>query len=162
MKTWITSVGISHHAVVNTLWAAVAEKQWIPERIYILTTDRTGEDTAAISKRMEAIVLQYGGKGPDFRVRTFDETDLEELFRLYTVIIEKETKEGNEISVDITPGRKSMSVFALYGSLTHRENVRNIFYFHLLDDDFMDRFYPFLPVNTFRLRNLMDFKGAIP
>jgi len=64
--------------------------------------------------------------------------------------------------VDITPGRKFMSAFALYCSLNRRENVRNIFYFHLLDEEFMDRSYPFLPVGSFHLRNLMDFKVAIP
>jgi len=162
MKTWITSIGISHHAVVNTLWAAIAEKGWTPDRIYLLTNDRTKKDAVTISKRMEAIVLHYGGERVDFRLRLFDETDLEGLFKLYSGIMETETNEGNEISVDITPGRKFMSAFALYCSLNRREKVRNIFYFHLLDDEFMDRSYPFLPVNTFQLRNLMDLEGAIP
>lgn len=162
MKTWITSIGIAHHAVVNSLWAAVAEKDWIPERIYLLTNDRTKKDIIEISGRMEKIVLHHGGGKIDFRVRIFDETDLEGLFRLYSSIVETETKEGNDISVDITPGRKFMSAFALYCSLNRRENVRNIFYFHILDDEFLDRSYPFIPVNAFSLRNLMDFKEAIP
>ena len=162
MKTWITSIGISHHAVVNTLWAAVAEKEWIPDRVHILTNDRTKKDSVTIAKRIEAIVLHYGGESLDFRVHVFLERDLESLFRLYAKVIEDETAEGNEISVDITPGRKFMSAFALYSALNRRENVGNIFYFHLLDDEFMDRSYPFLPVNAFELRNLMEFEEAIP
>jgi hypothetical protein len=161
MKTWITSIGIAHHAVVNTLWAAVAEKEWIPDRIYLLTNDRTKKDAVAIPQRMEAIVLHYGGEKLDFRLKVFDETDLEGLFRLYSGIIEQETGEGNEISVDITPGRKFMSAFALYCSLNRRENVRNIFYFHIMDDEFLDRAYPFLPINSFTLRNLIELEEAI-
>lgn len=162
MRTWITSIGISHHAVVNTFWASAAEKDWIPQRVYLLTNDRTKKDAVAISTRMERIAIHYGGEKLDLRLKVFDETDLEALFQMYSDIMNRETQEGNDISVDITPGRKFMSAFALYCSLNNRSCVRNIFYFHLLDDEFMDRSYPFLPMNSFKLRNLMDFREAIP
>ena len=162
MKTWITSIGISHHAVVNSLWACVAENGWIPERVYILTNDRTKKDVVEISTKIEKIVMHHGGTKPEFMVRLFSETDLEGLFSLYTGIISDETNEDNEISVDITPGRKFMSAFALYCSLNNRICVRNIFYFHLMDDEFMDRPYPFIPANAYCLRNLVEFGEAVP
>ena len=159
MKSWITTIGPSPFAVINTFWAAADRDDWVPDRIYLVYNDYTKEFLPGISAVMERIILEYDGDRPEIYCKCVDENDLAGVFKTYKGIISQERKLGNEIAIDITPGRKYMSAFSLYAGLKEG-SIDKIYYIHIRGRKFMNRPYPLIPVSYCELEDIVSIGGV--
>ncbi|MBN1540465.1 MAG: hypothetical protein JW939_10000 [Candidatus Thermoplasmatota archaeon] len=158
MISWITTVGPSPFAVINTLWAAADKDEWVPDRIHLVYDDLTKGSLPGISCVMERIVLEYGGSKPEIFCRSINEDDLGSVFRTYSDIIEKERELENRIAIDITPGRKYMSAFSLYAGLKGG-GIDRIYYIHIRGRKYMNIPYPLIPAPYCDIEDLVSIGG---
>lgn len=158
MRSWITTIGPSPFAVINTLWAAVDRDQWIPERIFLVYNEETKNLLPGISMAMGSIVTEAGGKKPEIRCFDIDEDDLSGVYRTYKDIIESEREMGNAIAIDITPGRKYMSAFSMYAGMKDG-SIEKIYYIHIRGKKFMNQPYPMIPLPYCDLEDIVSLGG---
>jgi hypothetical protein len=160
---WFTSIGMSPHAVYNTLWMAYLEYDWHHVKITVFrltpASSKTGIkerlDTSYdhFEKWLKRFTTQYNLKTKLEPIHC-DEEDYETYADLYREAIRNSV--GNPSAIDITPGRKFASAIGMQIGI--EEKIDSIFYLHLLDDSYADLPYPQIPRS---LVKLVDFKKGV-
>ena len=158
-RCWISFVGTSPVAVVNTIWASCKKAHsFIPERVHLIYTEGPSgtKKHAEEAKAMISTLLQtYGIKNPEIILHAIcDKPIFEEYEKLLNSIINGET---GEIAIDLTPGRKYMSIF-LHHIAMNNEKVDRLFYLLLKDNEYLNELYPVIP---YQLQVLFDFKSDV-
>lgn len=158
MKIWISTASTSSFAVINTLWAAIIKDDYLPEKVHLLANDFVVSQ-GYLKKAVLGckLVCREYGTTLDVKTHEFRETDFASLAHLMGAIVGAEKQIGNEVAIDITPGRKFMSAFAMYMGVGRaiEQQADRIYYHHLLDFSFKDFPYPLIPANV---RTLYDIK----
>lgn len=158
MKVWISTASTSTFAVINTLWAAIIQEDYLPEKIHLLANDYVVAKGFLKNAELgcKLICQEYGIK-TTVKTHEFRETDFSSLAQLLGAIVGAEKQIGNEVAIDITPGRKFMSAFSMYMGVGRaiEQQADRIYYHHLLDFAFKDFPYPLIPAN---IRRLYDIK----
>ena len=160
---WFTTIGMSPHAVYNTLWMAYIEHDWHPAKITVFRLTPTSSkpgikerlDTSYqdFEKWLKRFTTQYDLK-TKLEAIYCDEEDYETYADLYRKALRDSA--GNPRAIDITPGRKFASAIGM--EIGIEEHVDSIFYLHLLDDSYADLPYPQIPRS---LVKLVDFKKGV-
>jgi CRISPR/Cas system-associated protein Csm6 len=136
-KVWVTVVGTSVFAVVNPIWACCRTGDYIPEKVYLIV-DKKVRDNAEKVKNILKVLLSEFGKSPEIVEKICEETDFKRLISTIGEVIKREKLAGNEVAVDMTPGRKFMSAIMMYSGLG--ENVEHradrVYYLHLEERDY--------------------------
>lgn len=158
MRSWITTVGPSPFALINTFWAAADRDGWFSDRIFLVYNEKTQSLLPGISGALTKITEEYSNKTPEIRCSLIDEDDLEDVFRTYQRIINEERDLKNSIAIDITPGRKYMSAFSLYAGLKDG-SIDRIYYIHIRGKKFMNQPYPMIPAPYCDLEDIVSIGG---
>jgi hypothetical protein len=135
-------MGPSVWAVANSLWSAVRDHDYVPERIYILCKDKEGACGVA-SQLMAAVLADYGVR-PEVRVVEVDEESVLAVRDHVAAILTEEEKTGNVISLDLTPGRKGAALGAM---LAGGKRYEHIFYLYITSLDNANRPYLMVPMS---------------
>jgi len=159
MNVWITTAGTSPFAAINSIWAAVQHKKFIPGKVHILANEFVIEQNylEKVVKGCEIISNEY-----DFSLEIlthcFTETDFSSYANLLESLVAKEKKAGNNVAIDMTPGRKFMSAISMYLGVGPDIKFKAdlIYYHHLLDLSFGNLPYPLIPSNIRTLYNMKD------
>ncbi len=152
MRTWITNVDRRFlFSTINPLWAACVLDGFIPEKVILITGRGLEEKTESIKKWLASIIQGYG-KEPIFEECMFDEDDINSYYDSFVHLIEKE--KGNEIALDITPGRKFMSAIMMSGGL--KMKISRVYYLHLTDYSFVERPFVIIPLACQKLKNIRE------
>jgi hypothetical protein len=159
MRSWITTVGPSPFALINTFWAAVERDKWVSERIFLIYNEQTQSLLPGISQALTRIVKENGSRAPEIRCKLINEDDLGNVFKTYQKVINDERDLGNKIAIDITPGRKYMSAFSLYAALKEG-SIDKIYYIHIRGKKFMNQPYPMIPVPYCDLEDIVSIGGV--
>nr|MDO8080268.1 hypothetical protein [Candidatus Freyarchaeota archaeon] len=164
MRVWITTIGESRFAVINPVWAACVygKESFIPERVHLFKNRRVEHNVAPVKEWITRILKPYGidaGKEDFFQVHDADEDDIDGFAVAFRGVVEAEAGVGNEVAIDITPGRKFMSAYAM---LVGKEcKVRKIYYLHLYNiSDYRDKAFILIPLDQQNLINLLEYKGG--
>ena len=128
MKAYITMTGRSDWAVLNSLWAAIKEKNYVPEKVYILAENWNIARAEKVKEGITTLLREYVQNPEVIIVQTKIGDPIEARTRV-TEIIDKEKE--NEIAVDITPGRKAAVTGALVASASAKKNIKHIFYLYI-------------------------------
>jgi len=145
--TYIITTGITPEAVISSIWAYL-DKEHI-NKLILLSSEKAldkAEQIADITKEVFGISL--------VQIEIIDETEIRSSIQKITEIMSKEKNEGNKIIVDITPGRKTMSI-ALYAA-AREKNADKILYLHLKDTSYQRTLYPEIPKSQVNLVNLIE------
>jgi hypothetical protein len=129
MQVLITMMGLSIWGTFNSIWAMIRRYDYVPERVYILTPE-TDIARAEIAVKMIRILLEEHNTKPDVQLVKIKGYDVKEVVTRVRNIAEEEKAKGNQIALDVTPGRKAVvlgSVFAGWG----RKSFDHIFYLYL-------------------------------
>jgi len=147
-KVWISSGSTTIEAMVNPIAAACVgdgiTEPYIPDTVYFL--DNPGLDDAidTASELTQTILQQHGVDEPTIEVATVEhETEFDAIVGHYQTAIEAAQNDGADVAVDVTPGRKFMSVIAFNAGTTF--DVDHIFYFYLKSSAYYSRIYPNIP-----------------
>ena len=131
MNVWITNVSTSKFAGVNTLWAAIMREDFIPDRVHLIADEMVKEKgyLAAALKGYQCVLNRYGNEEEPI-VHDVVETEFADLAKKLESIVHEEKTKGHTVAIDMTPGRKYMSAFAMYMGVGADEKHRaKKFYF---------------------------------
>ena len=131
MNVLITMMGRSVWGLFNSSWAALRQRSFVPQRIYILTAGCDRND-AEIAARMLKVLMREHGSDVDVRIETVPEEDVAGVAETVKRITTSERQTGARIALDVTPGKKSMVIGALLSGLARNE-FDQIFYLYLED-----------------------------
>lgn len=153
MKVYITMTGRSDWAVLNSLWAAIKEKKYMPEKVYILAENG---DIARAEKVKEGVATLLGKyvQNPRVIIVQTKTGDPIEARTKVTEIIDKEKE--NEIAVDITPGRKAVVTGALVAAA--KKNIKHIFYLYIETLENASKPYVMIPKSIQHFNDFAEVK----
>nr|MDO8080120.1 hypothetical protein [Candidatus Freyarchaeota archaeon] len=156
MRVWVTTVGSSVFAVVNPLWAACIRDGFVPGRVHLLKNRKVERNVAPVKDWVARVLECYDVK-PVFEEHDCDEEDMDAFAKVFIGVVRSEA--GNEIAVDMTPGRKFMSACAMAVAMADRGqkfNVSKLYYLYLFNAAYQDRPYILIPFNQQRLVNVLE------
>lgn len=151
----ITITGISKWAVINGLWATMRHRRYVPDKVYLV--NRIGNEAVGqeLVSSIDTLIRSHG-KEPEIVQVKVDEKDFVKIGRKISRLIETEKAEGNEVALDITPGRKAVVASALIAA---RENdIDHVFYLYIEDAFMADKPYPMIP---FHIQHSADLETEV-
>lgn len=161
-RSWVTVVGWSPMAVVNTIWAA-CEQGVVPQRIVLLAS----LDNPSIQSRvrdveqcLRALLPAFGVDNPIIEKRAIDENDLLGFHRTLAQVLADEHKRANRVVLDTTAGRKYMSAFGVAQGRRTDLKLEKVYYNHLLSQQYNDKPHPLIPRHEQRLYDLKALLGG--
>ncbi|MFY9606540.1 MAG: hypothetical protein WAS24_07430 [Thermoplasmata archaeon] len=154
-RIYITMTGISKWPVLNSLWAAICCKGYLPDKIYLFVTLGRENDARSLSEWIRTLTESYG-KRIEPVLRTIDEGDFTSSGKKITAVMEEERAAGNEVAIDITPGRKAIISSALLSAW--QKQVDHVYYLYLEDMRNATNPYPMIP---FHLQHFVDLKEEV-
>ncbi len=158
MKVWITHSGETEQAVLNPLKAVREKYGIVPDKVIILTGSVGRADVEEKAEIIRSKIVNELGI-ENVVVHRFDEADINSYLKLLREVLTQNLT--NEVYLDITPGRKFMSLFmGYYGTFLYhlkRGNIKGIYYLHLLDPrSYRNVDYEMIPKDKQILLNLLD------
>ena len=161
MNVWITTVTSTEFAGVNTLWAAMTREDFIPDRVHLINLTNNKTNTEFLERSLteyDCLLRGYGVKENPV-VHNVSETDFPALAKELGSIVTEEKSKGHTVAIDMTPGRKIMSAFAMYMGVGTKLKHRADRIYYLFLDGIQNKVpFPMLPSNTV---TLYDLKRAI-
>jgi len=154
-KAFITMTGVSKWPVLNSLWAAICCNDYFPDRIYLFVTRGRESDGALLAEWISVLTEAYGRR-TDPIIKQIDEGDFASSGKKITAVMEEERGFGNEVAIDITPGRKAIISSALLSAV--EKQVDHVFYLYLEDLRNAANPYPMIP---FHLQHFVDLKKEV-
>lgn len=147
-KAWISHGSTTIEAMINPIAAACVgdgiDECYIPDTVYFLDNPGLNDSVEIASELTETLLKQHGISEPTIEVRNIEhETAFTEIGNYYTDAIGSAVDAGAEVAVDVTPGRKFMSVIAFNAGTTF--DVDHIFYFYLGSAGYHHGIYPNIP-----------------
>lgn len=139
-KVLLTMMGRSHWSLFNSIWAMSRILDFVPDRVHILTAgcDKNAADKAG---QMVRSLLSELRPGAEVLVQVISEEAASEVAEAVKGIAAMEKERGNQVALDVTPGKKTMVIGAMLGS---NSLVDHVFYLHIESLRNADR--PFLEI----------------
>jgi len=143
--------------------AACRKGEFVPERVYLIWNEGVEREKEVVEKAVRLILESYGVRNPkiiagdETKVREDDFSGLRDL--LYKI---KGLEQGNEVAVDMTPGRKFMSALLMGVGFNKEGPVEKVYYLHLLDERrYQNRPLLLIPAKIQRLYEMRgELRGA--
>lgn len=164
-KLYITMLGRSVWAVINTYYSVLREKQYFPDEILLFVE---GKDNPALKenlkKTLEGLIIlsdAYGIK-PEIHYELISEyvckvkldDDFVKAVLRISDLIKKRKAAGDTIAVDITPGKKTL----VAGTLLPIKLNDIDYLFYLSAEELMARPYMMIP---YQIQLINDFKEQV-
>jgi hypothetical protein len=161
MKYWITFIGSSPFAVINTIWAACKIDGFVPDKlIFLVNRDLWAGWINDVKHWVPLVISGYSSKSSEMVFHEVKETDFSTIKNAYRNYMKNLSKE-DEVAIDITPGRKYMSAIAMEIGLSM--NADHVYYLHLTDRQYENSPYPVIPVFRHTLIDLKkEFEETAP
>ena len=147
-KVWIAFLGMSPVAIINCIWCAIKRDSFIPDKVILIATEKAEQIFEQYKELLYTLLLFYNPKidKENFLeiVKISNTPTFTEMNDIVTELIQKYKQQSASIAVDITPGRKIMSVVAISAAL-HLQ-VDRIYYLLLTDEPiYRDKLYGEIP-----------------
>jgi len=150
MRVWITNVGRQTYAVINPIWMWLIQGYKPPDIIVLIYNENVKGVKNDAREKLKRLFNHYG-LGIQIQAEETSE-NWDEYGRRFNEIIKKYSSLAEEIILDLTPGRKFMSVAAslVFYSL-QKANVKvKLVYLHLLDQSYLQRSLSTIPFSIQR------------
>lgn len=153
-RVYITMTGVSKWPVLNGLWAAMC-KGYVPDKIYLFVTQGREKDGEILASWISTLAQSFGKTVRPMTER-IEEGEFASSGKKITAAMERERTEGNEVAIDITPGRKAIVSSALISAW--QKQVDHVFYLYLEDMRNSTNPYPMIP---YHLQHFVDLKEEV-
>ena len=160
MKVWISTVGWSPFAVINPLWAACYFKweNFVPEKVVLLNNQTHDESVKKnydiVQTWLIKILNEYSTSDPVVESVDANENNMTEYAQTFQKVIEKYP--GDEIAIDMTPGRKFMSGIAMWYASQPKSTVAKLYYLQLWGRKYQDVPFIKIPAVNQKLINIKE------
>ena len=141
-KFWISFMGNSPLASLNCIWLAYERDNFLPDKVVYFATPTAKKQLElympAFKDFFTAIRSENTNNEAEDTIVIVEISETVGLSMLIDEFSNKITECKNEgiVAVDVTPGRKIMSIAALEGA--KRAQADKIYYLHLLDESYRD------------------------
>jgi len=150
-KAYITLLGRSAWAVLNTYYAVLAEKSYYPNTIHIFAEKSYSEDLEKIAEGMRILSEEFEFE-PKIDSTIIEDNDFISAVRKIGELVKKLKEQGCSVAIDITPGRKTLVSAALIPAVKLR--LDHVFY--LAVKELEDKPYMMIPLANQQLRDFME------
>ncbi len=158
MKAYITILGRSTWALVNTYYAVLSEKAYYPDLVYIFAEDIYADQLDKAIKGIEILSEEFGFK-PEIKQEIVREADFVEAGLKITSLIKDLKQNGYRVAIDITPGRKALVAGALIP--ISKIGVDHVFYLAIKTLDNASKPYKMIPLSIQELRDFVEDAKAM-
>ena len=162
MITWITTVGWSHFAVINPIWAYCKENDECPNKIILIYTpfEKIRDNLKFCQLYISEILKVYNGNklNEDSIIIEEIENDNIEVYadKLNKIIEREKNLKPDKIILDITPGRKYMSAINVYYGYNLKDIPIQVLYLHLEESKYQDVPFPLAPIINNELIDILE------
>lgn len=116
-RIWLSSGSTTIEAMVNPIAAACVgdgiDTAFVPDTVYFLDNPGLGDAIETAGDLTQTILEQHGVENPEIKTQSVDhETAFDQIANHHHDVINRSHERVAEVAVDVTPGRKFMSVFA--------------------------------------------------
>uniref|UniRef100_A0A7C3RM36 Uncharacterized protein n=1 Tax=Archaeoglobus fulgidus TaxID=2234 RepID=A0A7C3RM36_ARCFL len=150
-KAYITLLGRSEWAVINTYYAVLAEKSYYPDTIHIFAEKSYSADLEKIADGMRILSKEFGFE-PEISSTVIEDNDFITAVRKIGELIRKLKEQECSVAIDITPGRKTLVAAALIPAVKLR--LEHVFY--LAAKELESKPYMMIPLASQKLRDFME------
>lgn len=156
MKTaYVTILGRSTWALINTYYAVLTEKSYFPDLIHIFSEDIYADELDKAVRGIEILSEEFNFK-PEIRTEIVKEADFIEAGLKINSTIKELKEKGYTVAVDITPGRKALVAGALLSA--EKLGVDHVFY--LAVKNMESKPYRMKPIAIQKLRDFIVDVGS--
>ena len=149
---YIINVGRTKEAVISCYWAYIERSKRVPDIIHFIVTNLTLQFLGDL-RRAFSIISE---KEITFNYTIVNEEDLEGMLTSLKQVIKEYKEKGYEIVVDVTPGRKTMSI--ALAQVAFEANADEVYYLHLKERKYEGYLYPLIPKPLVKLVRLWKRK----
>lgn len=153
MRVYVTMVGRSYWATLNSFWAVLKEDLFQPEKVFLIYENGLDERANTLKDDILTLLSSYG---MDSSVETvqIERADFKSAGKKVEEIIE----DNGETALDITAGRKALVAGSLVTPSV--DNLEHVFYLYLDDLKNADRPYPSIESHRMEIKDFRsDFRG---
>ncbi|MDH7508345.1 MAG: hypothetical protein QHH00_02970 [Methanomassiliicoccales archaeon] len=154
MNVLIMMTGRSVWGGFNSVWAIIRKHGFIPEVIYILTTQEESEE-ANILEKMLAVLIRGHGLIPKTSIEVIKGDEIREVSERVRKIARDHKEKGDKIALDVTPGRKIVVLGSVFAGWS-KEIFDHIFYLYMDSLFNAKRPYLLIPISTQHLHEIIS------
>jgi len=103
-------MGPSNWGMFNSVWGMIRSYNYVPDRIHIMGRERDHDEFNNVKKMLKPLLREYGSK-VDIRFELISGGRVDDVYDRVQKILDE--GKGDEMALDVTPGRKA----AVLGSL---------------------------------------------
>ncbi len=154
-NVYLTMYNRDHWRVINSLWAAIRLKIFLPQKVYVFGDAEDME----LSEKISLVLKEYGSRGEVQQVIV----DLESFVDVTNAMMEvlnEEKRFKNRIAVDISGGRRTSVAGALLSAWN--EEVHHAFYLYVDDGNAQEGEmsqsgpYMLIPISHQRIHDIIE------
>ena len=152
---YLTMHSPDHWRVINSLWAAIRLKNFLPQKVYIFGNRGDME----LSEKISVVLREYGSRGEIQQVN-IDLENFVDVTNAMMEIFKEEKKFRNRIAVDISGGRRTSVAGALLSAWN--EEVHHAFYLYVDDGNAeegqmtLSGPYMLIPISHQRIHDIIE------
>lgn len=152
-RAYITMLGRTVWALANAYHAALMERGFLPERIWIFTEERY---RVPLDKAVSAVTLLSESFGISPKVETciVEEADFLCAGMKVSAMVKRLKAEGYEVALDVTPGRKPLVAGALVALAS--VPIDHVFYLGISKLEGASKPYLMIPFQQQRLHDFLE------
>ena len=152
-NAYITILGRSTWALVNTYYAVLRQRRFKWDVIYVFTEEIYKRDLDRIIKALNILSREFGFT-PRIEQRVIKDIDFASAGRQIFELVKKLKADGYQVSVDITPGRRALVAAATIAAM--KVNIDHLFYLAITDTTDAAKPYMMIPLAIQELRCFME------
>ncbi|AGK61340.1 hypothetical protein Asulf_01349 [Archaeoglobus sulfaticallidus PM70-1] len=153
VKAYITILGRSTWALINTYYAILSEKTYYPDIVYIFAEDIYADQLDKAIRGIEILSEEFGFE-PEIRQEIVRESDFVEAGFKITSLIRDLKQNGYSVAIDVTPGRKALVAGALIP--ISKIGVDHVFYLAIKTLDNASKPYRMIPLQIQELKDFVE------
>jgi len=152
LKTaYLITVGTTPEAVINCFWAYINSKE-PPDVVHFVVSKVSENLRDLLSEALNAI----SEREMKYNYTIVDEENILRSIEVVKKAIEEYKRTGHKVVVDVTPGRKTMSIALFQAAL--EVGAEEAYYLHLRDRSYERELYPLIPTPLLKLVRLWSKK----
>jgi hypothetical protein len=156
---YITFLGRSTWALVNTYYAVLREKGLRPGEVFIVT-EAPYEGNAAVAARAIRVISENYELSPTITTEIVPEADFVGAGRVARTLASGLVEQGYRVAIDITSGRKVMVAGALIAISLAGLDISHIYYLAMRSVDDIAKPYMMIPLQIQQIRDVMEDAGV--
>ncbi|MCQ5375821.1 MAG: hypothetical protein NO474_04410 [Methanomassiliicoccales archaeon] len=154
MNVLIMMTGRSVWGGFNSVWAMIRKYEFIPETVYILTTQDEREEASILKKMLEVLIRGYG-LIPEILIEIIKGDEIKEISEKVRKIATGHKERGDKIALEVTPGHKIVVLGSVFAGWS-KEIFDYIFYLYVESLFNAKRPYLLIPISTQHLHEIIS------